>query len=282
LREDLFNDETSLELKNISSGIISWSTRDQVGIGSELRAITGFQNKFYNQSELIEMFINQIEFGNDLRHIEYLQMLLRTTIDIMKHGGHVMRKYKDQRFSLVYDNRREILDQDLINTIFNYKSKLNKVSNLNKDFFILNEPDKFVDVVKVIDDDDVNIVNDTKSIGVNKVPPIKLTIVKNLNNSKALIENTIDNNLNKKFQITSENSVKIYLLLNIVKLVTILKYKDYKDTRLRNFIKGLLKKLSLYPDIASELSNYQLIIDFIYGYDSMYKINKFSLSKLNN
>jgi len=85
------------------------------------------------------------------------------------------------------------------------------VSNLNKDFFILNELNKFVEVV---DDDDVNIVNDTKSIGVNKVPPIKLTIVKNLNNSKVLIENTIDNNLNKKFQITLENSVKIHLLLD--------------------------------------------------------------------
>jgi len=53
------------------------------------------------------------------------------------------------------------------------------VSNLNKDFFILNELNKFVKVVD--DDDDVNIINDTKSIGINKVPPIKLTIVKNLN-----------------------------------------------------------------------------------------------------
>ena len=154
------------------------------------------------------------------------------------------------------------------------------MSNLNKDFFILNELNKFVEVV---DDDDVNIVNDTKSIGVNKVPPIKLTIVKNLNNSKVLIENTIDNNLNKKFQITLENSVKIHLLLdskpfkdsqtcyNIwsiakkfklneynkrMSILTYLKYKNYKDIRLRNFIKGLLKKLPLYSDIASELSNY--------------------------
>jgi len=98
-----------------------------------------------------------------------------------------------------------------------------------------------------------------------------------------LIENTINNNLNKKFQITSENSVKIYLLLDskplknnqtcyniwfIAKkfklneynkkrsILTYLKYKNYKDTRLRNFIKDLLKKLLLYSDIAFELSNY--------------------------
>ncbi len=316
LRADLSNNETSLELKNISSGIISWSTRGQVGIGSELRATTGFQNKFYNQSELIEMFTNQIEFGNDLRQIEYLQMSLRTAIDIMKHGGHVTRKYKDQRFSLVYDNRREILDQDLIDAIFKYKSKLDKVSILNKDFFILNDLDKFVDVV-----DDVDVVNDAKSIGVNKVPPFKSTIVKNLNNSNSnsnsnsnalnenTNENTIDNNLNEKFKITPENSFKIHLLLDSKPLkdsqtcynirsiakkfklneynkrtstLTSIKYKDYKDTGIRNFIKGILKKPPLYPDIASELSNYQLIIDFIFGYDPMYKINKFSLSKLNN
>jgi len=67
LKEDLSNNKTSLELKNISSVIISWSTRDQVGLESELRATTGFQNKFYTQSELIKLFTNQIEFGNDLK-----------------------------------------------------------------------------------------------------------------------------------------------------------------------------------------------------------------------
>ena len=104
LKEDLFNNKTSLELKNISSGIISWSIQGQVGLESELRATTGFQNKFYTQSELIKLFTNQIEFGNDLRQIEYLQTLLRSAIDIIKHRGHVTKKYKDQRFSLVYNN----------------------------------------------------------------------------------------------------------------------------------------------------------------------------------
>ena len=312
LREDLSNNETSLELKNISSGIISWSTRGQVGVGSELRATTGFQNKFYTQTELIELFTNQIEFGNELRQIEYLQTSLRSAIDIMKQGGHVTRKYRDQRFSLVFDNRREILDQDLIDAISKHKSNLDTVSNFNlniyknKDFFILNDLDNDVDG------------NDAKSIGVNIVPPIKSTIVKNLNNSKALIDNTTDNNLNErtnynslieKIKINPENSFKIHLLLDSKPLkdsqtcynirsiakkfkmteynkrtsvLTSRKYKDYKDTGIRNFIKGILKKPPLYPDIASELSNYQLIIDFISEYDPMYKVNKFSLSMLNN
>ncbi len=81
-------------MKNISSGIISWSTWGQIRLESELRATTGFQNKFYTQSELIELFTNQIEFGNDLRQIEYLQTSLRSAIDIIKHKDHVTKNTK--------------------------------------------------------------------------------------------------------------------------------------------------------------------------------------------
>lgn len=285
LREDLSNNETSLELKNISAGIISWSTRGQVGLGSELRATTGFQNKFYTQTELIEMFTKQIDFGNDLRQIEYLQTSLRSAIDILKHGGHVTKKYKDQRFSLVYDNRREILDQDLIDLISNHKSKLDTVSTLNKDFFTLNDFDN--DNVNV----NVNVNVDYKSIGINKVPPFKSTIVKKLN------ENNNENTLKLHLLLDSKplkDSQTCYNIRSIAKkfklneynkrtsVLTSEKYKDYKDTGIRNFIKGILKKPPLYPDIASELSNYQLIIDFISEYDPLYKVSRFSLSKLKN
>ena len=74
----------------------------------------------------------------------------------------------------------------MIDAISKHKSNLDTVSNfnINKDFFILNDLDNDVDG------------NDTKSISVNIVLPFKSTIVKNLNNSKALIDNTNDNNLN--------------------------------------------------------------------------------------
>ena len=41
---------------------------------------------------------------------DYIQTSLRSASDIYKHGGHVIQKYRDRKFSIEYDNKRRILD----------------------------------------------------------------------------------------------------------------------------------------------------------------------------
>ena len=134
IRTFLSGDETSLEIKNISTGIISWTTRGQLGVGSNLRATTGFQNYAHSQEYLIELFSKTLDFNNNnnnSKDLEYVQTSLRSAVDILKTGGHVTRKYKDQRFSLVFDNRREILDNELYQGTIDYNNNNNNNNNNN-------------------------------------------------------------------------------------------------------------------------------------------------------
>jgi len=323
IRTFLSGDETSLEVKNISTGIISWTTRGQLGVGSNLRATTGFQNFAHSQDYLIDLFSNTLDFSNNSKDLEYIQTSLRSAVEILKTGGHVTRKYKDQRFSLVFDNRREILDDVLYQEIFgNNNDIINNNNNNNYNLILLNENN----IINDINENNINDINDInedsftdqrgdKSIDDNIATSYKSIVTKSGENHKEIydIENeneNVDNeNVNKNTKQTLKNikDFRIHILLDSKPLRNRLvcfnlraiafkfrvneynkrtsissnkSYKNYSDTGVRNFIKGLLCTPPKYPEIASILNNYSLIIDFIKLYDPKYKINKSSLSKL--
>lgn len=112
LRYLISGNNEGLELKHESIGLLSWCTRGQLGLTSNLRATTGFQNRTYSQTELADLFTSILGNTNsDNRNLEYIQTSLRSAIVISKHGGHVTRTFSDHRFSLNYDNRRFIVDE---------------------------------------------------------------------------------------------------------------------------------------------------------------------------
>jgi len=109
-----------------------------LGINSNLKATTGFQAYNYQQIELNEMFIKILKNQNRDRNIEFIQSSLRSALDIVKYGGHVTKKYKDQKFRLLYDNRREIIDNltsvkyiKNVNDVVNQSNSINVISNSN-------------------------------------------------------------------------------------------------------------------------------------------------------
>jgi hypothetical protein len=82
--------------------------------------MTGYQNRNINHKELVELLC-QIIKSND-KTIEYIQSSLRSALAIIKKGGHVTMIYKDQKFSLRYDNRRLIIDN--LNVLDTYSNLL--------------------------------------------------------------------------------------------------------------------------------------------------------------
>lgn len=60
-----------------------------------------------------------IEAFNKSKEIEYINTSLRSGLDIYKHGGHVTRVYRDQRFRLFNDGRRCIvIPKDLSDAVY--------------------------------------------------------------------------------------------------------------------------------------------------------------------
>jgi hypothetical protein len=114
LREDLSGDPKSIELKHEGRGVISWSTRGQLGIGSLIKATTGFQSTGYDHSDLVTFF-NEV-LRSDNKQFEYVAKRLRGAKDIFTKGGHVQSIYKDQKFRLLHDNRRMILEPSDFNS----------------------------------------------------------------------------------------------------------------------------------------------------------------------
>lgn len=50
-------------------------------------------------------------FNGD-KQIDFISTSLRSALDIYKEGGHVTRVYRDQRFRLNFDGRREVIVPD--------------------------------------------------------------------------------------------------------------------------------------------------------------------------
>ena len=105
IRMHLSGDNTGLELKSSGVGIIAWSTRGQLGIGSRIIATTGFQHRAYaNKDLLVKGFMESVK--TEHKTIGFIQSRLRSATDIYKQGGHVTMIQRDQLFRLHYDNRR--------------------------------------------------------------------------------------------------------------------------------------------------------------------------------
>ena len=247
LREEISRDDTALEIKHDGKGVISWSTRGQLGIESNIKATTGFQNRNYTHPELVELFTEK--FKTDDRTLEYIQSTLRSALTISKKGGHVTMIYKDQKFSLKYDNRRLIIDGYRV--INPYVEKYNKEVILEKDFISID--DNIVQTSKTKTNQDFLY---------DSMPLKDSTICRNLryiSNKPRLKE------YNQKTSTTVKNT-----------------YRNYNELGVRNFIKGLISNPPIFSDIAIELNTYEKIIDFVRGYDPKFKVSKSSISNLKN
>src|SRR5258705_12253398 len=115
IRATLSGNSTALEIKHSGKGIISWTTRGQLGIESKIKATTGFQSFGYSREELINFFKKVL--GSKEKYFEYTQSSLRGANEIYKKGGHVTMTFKEQIFRLMYDNRRQIIDLDPKNNL---------------------------------------------------------------------------------------------------------------------------------------------------------------------
>lgn len=110
LRHELSEISDSLEIKHSGKGIISWTTRGQMGIESGIKATTGFQSAGYTKDELVKILKDTLKGKN--KDFEYTRTSLRSAKDIFKKGGHVTPKLSDQKFRLLYDNRRQIQEPE--------------------------------------------------------------------------------------------------------------------------------------------------------------------------
>ena len=108
LRLELSGSSEGLEIKSEGKGILSWTTRGQLGIEGKMVAATGFQRGGYEKSELVDLFKNVLKSGD--KFFEFTRKSLRSAKDIFNKGGHVTAILKDQMFRLFYDNRRRIIE----------------------------------------------------------------------------------------------------------------------------------------------------------------------------
>lgn len=127
IRFELANNNEALELKSCGKGIMSWTTRGQMGVEGKMIATTGFQREGYTKSELISEFRKIL--ATNKKYFEFTRKSLRSAKDIFLSGGHVTTKLKDQIFRLFFDNRRKIIepldwkceDFDLSDSLFDSK-----------------------------------------------------------------------------------------------------------------------------------------------------------------
>lgn len=96
-----------------------------MGIGSKIKATTGFQTVGYEHDELVSIF--KLVLKSDEKHLEFVTKRLRGAKDVFSKGGHVQHVYKDQKFRLYHDNRRQIIEppgfkgHNLSNTLLDSK-----------------------------------------------------------------------------------------------------------------------------------------------------------------
>jgi hypothetical protein len=145
LRKDLagVGKDSALEIKKEGRGIISWSTRGQLGIESGIKATTGFQTNDLEQVELVNLFKDVMSSSE--KYFEFTQKRLRGAKDVFSYGGHVTPVYRDQKFRMFHDNRRHIIEPtdfkgcDLSNVLLDSNPVLN-VTQAKKQRFLSKFP----------------------------------------------------------------------------------------------------------------------------------------------
>jgi len=199
---------------------------------------------------------------NKDRSIEFLQTTLRSALEISKFGGHVTMKYEDCKFSLLYDNRRFIQDDKLLEQLLE--------NNTIKMSF--NETETEISKIELIKLSKRGYYNNNSKSDLTKSFKEHLLL-----DSKPLKNSVSCFNLRK---IASKIRVSDYNQRTSVKIDT--KYKNYSDIAIRNFIKDIYSKPPIYSGIAESFKDYSSLIAFIKGFDTKFKISKQSISNMKN
>lgn len=111
-------DDRALEVKTEETeGLISLKTRGQLGFNTNgILAFTGFQARSFDRKFLVEEFTKILNGGcvdvTNNKIFDFIQSGLRNATNVYDDGGHVIRKYKDQKFDLNYDNKRCIIKSE--------------------------------------------------------------------------------------------------------------------------------------------------------------------------
>lgn len=110
IRFELSKNPEGIELKQAGVGIIYWTTRGQIGIESNIKAITGFQSRNLGKDELVELFSENLK--SEEKTFEFIQSSLRSARDIYLHVGHLTNINRDQTYRQFFDNRRLIVEPE--------------------------------------------------------------------------------------------------------------------------------------------------------------------------
>ena len=122
-----------LEVKFVESeGIISWSTRGQLGLSSPIKAMTGYQATLPHL-ELVKLVNDKMDSN---KQINFVQFSLRSALDIFKDGGMVTPILSERIFNLKYDNRRLLSASN---------SEVQLMSTHTNSIFTTDGDDKFLD-----------------------------------------------------------------------------------------------------------------------------------------
>lgn len=97
-----------LELKITEpEGVLTWTTRGQLGRSSKLIAMTGFSQRGFTRDEIRRLVDTSLSI-NRSRTIPFIAEYLDTAINLYKKGGPVSMKITERMFHVMYDNRRRL------------------------------------------------------------------------------------------------------------------------------------------------------------------------------
>jgi hypothetical protein len=105
-RKRLSGKDELLELKYVeNTGLISWSTRGQLGLEGKIKAMTGYQVNV-ETSELVDKVLGIIQGDKTL---PFVQFSLRSAKEIYQKGGCVTAKLQEKVLNMKHDNRRSVI-----------------------------------------------------------------------------------------------------------------------------------------------------------------------------
>jgi hypothetical protein len=229
LRTDLTDGKIpeALEIKSQGKGVISWTTRGQLGIEGNMIAATGFQRGGFEKRELLEIFAKTMASTNKV--FEYTRKTLRSAKDIFNKGGHVTMTFKEQMFRLLHDNRRQMLEPEWIKS------------------------SKYADFSKILLDS-IPLLNIKQCKTLRFISKFPITTPFNKNNT-----NRADTTYKTNIQIGVRNFIKVYYSSNEKFGLTGKEFRNVKD--LITFINGHVstKDIKISTSSISKLRNRKII-----------------------
>lgn len=122
-RTELGHEASAWEIKTKVDKIYTWTTRGQLGMQENevgidgymghIVAMTGFQRKSVKSLKDLESIIST-SYSRNKKEIYFMKSSLRGANEIYKKGGDSTMKYSEQKFRLIYDNKRMVvLPKDL-------------------------------------------------------------------------------------------------------------------------------------------------------------------------